>query len=112
MAFIVQLLIARIVGRVVRVAKEFTQHYSRPTRDRAKIKGETVSRISAMKQDVGPMRNVRASAPISWETSARFLLSEDQFQRMVCGERKRAQRSRKHLLLILIEYRNVPDQKD
>ena len=65
-----------------------------------------------MKQDVGPMRNVRASAPISWETSARFLLSEDQFQRMLCGERKRSERSRKHLLLMLIDYRNGPEQND
>ena len=72
-----------------------------------------MSRSSATKQSsVEPIRNVGASAPISWETSARFLLSEEQFQRMLCGERKRSERSRKHLLLMLIDHRQDSEQFD
>src|ERR1019366_8395689 len=35
--------------------------------------------------------------------SANGLLSEERFRRMLCRERKRSERSRKHLLLMLID---------
>jgi lipopolysaccharide/colanic/teichoic acid biosynthesis glycosyltransferase len=39
------------------------------------------------------------------------LLSEEQFRRMLCRERKRSERSRKHLLLMLIDNKGVKQRK-
>jgi lipopolysaccharide/colanic/teichoic acid biosynthesis glycosyltransferase/GGDEF domain-containing protein len=44
--------------------------------------------------------------------SAASLLSEAQFRRMLCRERKRSERSRKHLLLMLIDGKSSVDLKD
>jgi len=39
------------------------------------------------------------------------LLSEEQFRRMLCRERKRSERSRKHLLLMLIDSKGMKQRK-
>src|ERR1700730_18877557 len=39
------------------------------------------------------------------------LLSEEQFRRMLCRERKRSERSRKHLLLMLIDSKGMKHRK-
>jgi lipopolysaccharide/colanic/teichoic acid biosynthesis glycosyltransferase len=39
------------------------------------------------------------------------LISEEQFRRMLCRERKRSERSRKHLLLMLIDSKGVSNRK-
>src|SRR5271170_3140401 len=46
----------------------------------------------------GPASGKRASN----DTVARFV-SEEEFRRMLCRERKRSERSRKHLLLMLVD---------
>src|ERR1700731_1293546 len=39
------------------------------------------------------------------------MLSEEQFRRMLCRERKRSERSRKHLLLMLIDSKGMKHRK-
>ena len=39
------------------------------------------------------------------------LISEEQFRRMLCRERKRSERSRKHLLLMLIDSKGISNRK-
>jgi exopolysaccharide biosynthesis polyprenyl glycosylphosphotransferase len=43
--------------------------------------------------------------------AAAGLISEDQFRRMLCRERKRSERSRKHLLLMLIDNKGMKHRK-
>lgn len=57
--------------------------------------------------------NVRAEAPTPFETeSEASLLNEADFRRMLCRERKRSERSRKHLLLMLIDGKGSNDLKE
>jgi exopolysaccharide biosynthesis polyprenyl glycosylphosphotransferase len=47
-------------------------------------------------------RSRSATEPVNNDVVAHFL-SEEQFRRMLCRERKRSERSRKHLLLMLVD---------
>jgi lipopolysaccharide/colanic/teichoic acid biosynthesis glycosyltransferase len=57
----------------------------------------------AVRQNATPSRK-RPPKAVDLETSKHFVLSENEFRRVLCTERKRSERSRKHLLLMLIDH--------
>jgi lipopolysaccharide/colanic/teichoic acid biosynthesis glycosyltransferase len=62
-----------------------------------------VGAISAIMQNMASSRERRVKVRTLPEASAACLLSEEQFRRMLCRERKRSERSRKQMLLMLID---------
>jgi lipopolysaccharide/colanic/teichoic acid biosynthesis glycosyltransferase len=63
-----------------------------------------MSRMSAaMQQNAAPSTR-RGIKAVNLETNARFVLPEDEFRRVLCAERKRSERSRKNLVLMLIDH--------
>jgi lipopolysaccharide/colanic/teichoic acid biosynthesis glycosyltransferase len=60
-----------------------------------------VNRSSIGKLPTAPGRNSSVVEPVNNDLAA--LLSLEQFRRMLCRERKRSERSRKHLLLMLVD---------
>ena len=63
-----------------------------------------VGQNSIMRQDETTGRNGFRSAPISRAKSANVLLSDERFRSVLWRESKRSERSRKHLLLMLMDH--------
>jgi len=65
-------------------------------------KANVVNHASIAKLTAPRSRSRSVSEPVNSNVMAHFL-SEEQFRRMLCRERKRSERSRKHLLLMLVD---------
>jgi lipopolysaccharide/colanic/teichoic acid biosynthesis glycosyltransferase len=62
---------------------------------------------SELKETKSPSNGARSSSA----STMAGLISEEQFRRMLCRERKRSERSRKHLLLMLIDSKGTKPRK-
>ncbi len=63
-----------------------------------------MSRMPAVVQQNAIPSRRRAPRAVNLETSKHFVLSKNEFRRVLCSERKRSERSRRHLLLMLIDH--------